>query len=481
MRTGLRISDVSAGREANPISLVCLFFIIFIFPTVVKAEPVDLLIKSYKKQVSDQEKASSAVPEKSGLAEFSRKLEEQKKRWQELIKKSPQEETPVSRWSETGEQDLITQLQKSVTLELLSACLTKENLEIKAAGKQWEAVLEKFSQADFLDQILRQYQAFYNQMPSKVTAFPFPGITSIKGDLALKEAEIGRLKYRIIFKRVSTELELTFHERVYLAESRRILMKNIELLKSLEQSALSRYNTAKTGYSNIIKINVMLEKFRTDLDNIRKAEQTALSRIKFLLNLPEGFQLGEFKSLETPAIKLSSDDLYRLAVNNRQEIELLRKRIEKTNLAITMAEKKIFPDYRLASTGETSLPSKVWFGTANAYVREARLTYQSLQKELESALRELRSQLAAEREKWKNSERNIKLYEDTLMKLAGDDLKVSLKDYQGGKAGFMDLLEAEKSLLKFQLAYKKALKNHRQSKARLQELTGAALPVKDGK
>ena len=166
---------------------------------------------------------------------------------------------------------------------------------------------------------------------------------------------------------------------------------------------------------------------------------------------------------------------------------MLQHKIQKINLVILMAEKKIYQDYTLGYSSyenvlyakqemkgqeKTSRMPQYWFGTNDAYTREARMNYQAMQKKLESEKRELLYRLKDEVSKLNISLRNLKLYRDSLLKLAQDDLEISLKDYQGGRVGFLDVLEAQKQLLKYRLAYQKAIRDHHQSQARIRQLIG---------
>jgi outer membrane protein TolC len=58
---------------------------------------------------------------------------------------------------------------------------------------------------------------------------------------------------------------------------------------------------------------------------------------------------------------------------------------------------------------------------------------------------------------FRDAERKIDLYRDTLIPKGDQSLKVAQLGFQAGKVSFISLIDAERLLLEFQLAYERAL------------------------
>ncbi len=449
--------------------------------------------------INAQKEVVTPYPQGEELENIEKKLDTWKKEWEQLIKYAPDEiylfQSPnfKDRRLLAQSDEILNTLKTEVDLKTVIAAALERNPKISAAKKRWQGTLEKFSQASHLEHLMGQYETFVRDLKLKTSAmavksgaeFPFPGLTSLKGDIALKDAKIAREKYHSIIRDILTRTQNSFYQRVFLTKAIEILQEDTKLLKDLESSALTKYNTGKTGYSNVIKINTMIEKTETDLINETENEQTLVAEINYLLNLPQDFPLGDFVEPKIRQRTVSVESLHKTGLLNRQELVILRENIEKINMAIQMAEKKTYPDYTLGFSSYENVvyakaemkmkegkKPKYWFGTNDAYTREARMNYQAMQKKLEAEKRELLYQLKDEVRRLNNSLRDLKLYKDSLLKLAQDDLEVSLKDYQGGRVGFLDVLEAEKQLLKYRLAYQTAIRNHHQSQAQIRQLIG---------
>jgi len=160
-----------------------------------------------------------------------------------------------------------------------------------------------------------------------------------------------------------------------------------------------------------------------------------------------------------------------------------------------LAEKKYYPDLtpgfsyfedrkgsrvgtvKTSESFETTpdTKTKLWFGENDAYIREARLNYQSLLKKLEDQKEGLRFKVKKFFYELDKAERAVGLYEKSLLPLAEKALEVSVVEYKTGKTDFLSLLDAETTLLNFGIDYQMALKNHGQNKARLEQLVGKQL------
>jgi outer membrane protein TolC len=120
-----------------------------------------------------------------------------------------------------------------------------------------------------------------------------------------------------------------------------------------------------------------------------------------------------------------------------------------------------------------SLP--IWGSKIRAGVREAELRHEAsrgLREEVENTL-EARLELVLFR--FRDAERKIDLYRDTLVPLAEASLAVAQEGYEAGKEGFLDVIDAQRLLLEFQLALERSVADREQRVAELEMLVGKTL------
>ncbi len=169
--------------------------------------------------------------------------------------------------------------------------------------------------------------------------------------------------------------------------------------------------------------------------------------------------------------------------------------IQKSKYAIRLSKRNYWPDLNLNFSyitipgGRTSAPDNgqnawsinaginlpIWLGRRNAAVDEAqamlvsnRDSYENLKNEVQAEIKDLFARL-------NTAERTVNLYAQQLIPDAGRTLQSVLASYQTGSLDFLNLLDSERMLLNFRLAYAKELANYRQQVAGLKRAVGGEL------
>jgi outer membrane protein TolC len=74
--------------------------------------------------------------------------------------------------------------------------------------------------------------------------------------------------------------------------------------------------------------------------------------------------------------------------------------------------------------------------------------------------------------RFRDADRKMDLYGDTLVPKATESLKVTEQSFRTGDASFLDLIDAQRTYLEFALAHQRALADHEQSLAKVEMLVG---------
>ena len=119
-----------------------------------------------------------------------------------------------------------------------------------------------------------------------------------------------------------------------------------------------------------------------------------------------------------------------------------------------------------------SINLPIWRKKYHSAVREA----QTLEKSSAEALAARENNLIAELERalynFRDSERKIELFKNTLIPKAKQSLNVSTQAFEAGKADFLNLVDAQRTLLEFELLYEQALSNRASHYAYIEMLIG---------
>ena len=387
-------------------------------------------------------------------------------------------------------------LKDRFSLERLETLTLMRHPGIKAAEKRVQATLEQFSQVTAVDEILRQYSAFTEDMMTGVgpmkkkdavtMTFPSPGVLALKGQVVNQDV-LANLEHLEAVRRDAITLARMHHWRLwFLCQAQAITGKTVGLLKDLEAVAKARFEAGKTSFQDVIKIQVKRELLEEKLQTLREQQRNEKVNIQQLLNMDTDTEVGDPQVNLADAVLPDLPALYRLAVERRQELRRLRARIGKMERMIEMAETMLFPSFTLGlshyqdeaikqvgwmakqptfSTSPTAsrgagIPKKPWFGVGDAYVREIRQKRLAMQEELKQLEA---TTIARVRKKWfavDRAAREKKLYQHTLLQLSQAALDVSTSGYESGKVSFADViasftlwLDAHLALAKRQSAY----------------------------
>ncbi|GAH83671.1 unnamed protein product, partial [marine sediment metagenome] len=112
-----------------------------------------------------------------------------------------------------------------------------------------------------------------------------------------------------------------------------------------------------------------------------------------------------------------------------------------------------------------------------AGVREARHTRQQAVAGRADRLNTLNAELALAVFRFRDAERKIDLYRDTLLPKARQSVKATEASFRAGGGTFLDLIDTQRILLEFELAYERALASRMQRLAELEKLVGKEIPT----
>ncbi|GJL77349.1 MAG: hypothetical protein NPINA01_03380 [Nitrospinaceae bacterium] len=480
----------------------------------------------YKKMISEFEKFRSTYQKSILKAEPDQpepqlepletdvKLDELQGRWDQLVEGIFKKESFFYLADEDQKKMEPLRSSQDETVTFLSAhpdipsflkVTYLRNLHLQSVKKELEARLESYSQVVQLEDILGQFSSFVKELDTKAgtqqhqtsikQSYPFPGALSLKASIAEQEVRIAKEKYEIAIRDTVTQLKETFYEWVYLPEAIRITKEHLKLLTELEAVASVHFRTGKGGFNDIIKAQIKISKLKDDLINLEEQKGVVEAKLAWFFNIGSPFPIEPPGSQALNSIGLPALELIEVAFKHQQELKLLIEEIRKSEMAIQLAEKKYYPDLTpgfsyfedrkgsrvgTVKTGESfettpDTQPELWFGENDAFIREARLNYQALLKKRDDQKEGLRFQVKKFFYELDQAERAVRLYEKSLLPLAQKALEVSVAEYKTGKTDFLSLLDAETTLLNFAIDYQRALKNHGQHKARLEQLVGKRL------
>ena len=471
-----------------------------------------------EKKVADTESEQAVEPDPF-LSEVETKVLKYQKQWQaQLESEAP---TPnlfydLSTDTMKAYRELAAlpevarvRLAEPIALELLVAFGYEWNPGLKSVREKIRAVLEQYPQAVYLENVLRQYNAFTKQLDTKVgplthkemmaMKFPFPGTLALKGQVITEDVRIAQKEFEIALRDLVTEIKLAYYDYIFVTEATRINEENQKLLQQMIAIAQAKFRVGQGKYSNVIMAQVELSKLANVIITLEQQRETIIARLNTLLNSSTDLPLGSPVPIEEERVVSTLTELYKLAVGNRQEIQKQKLAISKMALMVEMAKQMTYPDPTLGAgyfenrgiadlkrrqktpmtfmTQRTLNPKNTaWFGHRNSYIYEMDVKIEVMEHRIEELESKIRFVVKKHHFGMETANRSIRLYRQTLLPQAQQALDAANTAYQAAQIDFLSFLDAQRTLLNLRIEEQRALRDYRQHLAQLEQAVGIILP-----
>ena len=393
------------------------------------------------------------------------------------------------------------------TLEQLTRILLPNNPDISAAREKALAAKERIAvEKSWADPMLgfmvmpdptpdmEMLSGARNTVISQM--IPLGGQKRLAGRMARSRLQMERAGLSSEILAQIEGLKITFEEISYLDDAIGIIRENRNTLDQIAAIAIAS-ESPPALLSEIQRIQTQLAQIGYDealLQELRTAEQ---ARINSLLNRSIGrpfVPAGDGLAVEPPPASLSL--LLGAGGVDQPQIKMAQAAARMASQEVSMARKERTPDltfgwsqqrnrdWRRDDRGDTIILDfnmPIWNGKNRGRIQEAAHKRAEAGARLQAERNRLASDICAQFVRIQNLWRTIRIYEDTLLPQAAHALEVAQTVSRRQEAQLPEALESQAVWLNFKLAHRRALADYRQGLARLDTLTGRALPAEEAK
>jgi outer membrane protein TolC len=387
---------------------------------------------------------------------------------------------------------------------LVYAALNNPGLE--AAFNDWKAALEGISQVRALPDPRFTYVYYVEAVETRVgpqeqafalvQTFPWLGKLQRRGDIAYEASEAAREKYEAAKLRLFYNVKHAYYEYYYLERSIDVTEDNLRLVSNLEAVARGKYEAGSIPYSAVVKAQVELGKLEDHLITLEDLRGPVRAKVNVTLGRAPEAYLAEPGPVIVEETEFSDEDILTLLRERNPELLALGYLTAREEAAMSLARHSYVPDITLGAqviqTGEAldpymtdsgkdavmatlSLNVPIWFGKYRAARKEAEARHRASAKRLEDRANQLASDLKMALFQFRSAGRRIDLYGHSLVPKAEQSVAASQRAFSADQVDFFDLIEAQRTLLEFQLAYERALADRAQRLAEIEMLVGQEL------
>ena len=386
------------------------------------------------------------------------------------------------------------------------------NPGLEAAFYRWQAALEQIPQARALPDPTFTYRYYIREVETRVgpqrqafglhQRFPWPSKLYHQAGAAAEAARSAHARYEAAKVHLFYRVKHAYYEYYYLKRAIDLVRENRDLVRYLEAVARRRYEVAAARYPDVIRAQVELGKLDDRLRTLEDLRQPMASHLNAALGRPTREPLPWPKEVPHEAPATDDEELLAWLREHNPELEALRHEIGRAEQGIRLAEQNYYPDVTVGvdhiQTDEALMPAvrdsgkdpvvamfsvalPVWYEKYDAALREARARHWDAIRSRDERENVLAAEVRMVLYRVRDAERKVDLFRDTLVPKARQSLKATEAAFRAGNANFVDLVDAERVLLEFQLSQERALTDQAQHVARLEMLVGRPMrPAADG-
>lgn len=419
--------------------------------------------------------------------------------------------TPISLTAQTQVQPTLPSNAletdgRPLKLDELIQIAEKENPEIEAARRRWQAALRRPAQVASLPDPMFSYSRWIESVETRVgpqenvfmlsQRIPFPGKLGLRGKMAEQDAFAQEMQYTATARDVVYKVKTAYYDLYWIDRSLAILNDYLSLLRDFTTVAEQKYATGEGIQANVLKSQVEISSIMERRLGFEKMRQGVVARINALLDRLAESPLGVATEIDTTRLQRPDSVLVQKALAERQELHATDAMIRKSEFMKSLAKREYLPDFSLQGTYITvpkvnsamadagkdpysvmfgiNLP--IWLGRRKAAVNEAQETIIANQRSYENLENNVRAEIIDLAFQIETTAKTLDLYEQGLIAQAESSLQSALAAYRTGKLDFLTLLDAERMLLQFNLGYVKELSNYNKQVAAIERGVGGEMP-----
>ena len=321
---------------------------------------------------------------------------------------------------------------------------------------------------------------------SAAQTFPWKGKLDLKGQIAQQEAEVEGQHYEAARRLLIFEVKAAYYDCYFLQRAIDVTVGNLLLLGHLEEVARTRYRGGTGEHVAVLKAQVELGRLEDQLRSLRQQRRPATARLNAVLGRMATAPVAMPDSLPMAASDLDGEVLKARLQAANPTLHVRQAQARAQSLGVELAGKRFYPDLTVSldyihvrgSHGENPLVAMatmnlpLWRSYYEAGRRAAKLSYQAALQGVAGEEHRLVAELELALYKWRDAQSRSALYQNSLLPKAEQALNVTQRAFAADRSDFLAVIDAQRTLLEFQLAYERARTDQALHWAEIEKLVG---------
>ncbi|MHC4408047.1 MAG: TolC family protein [Planctomycetota bacterium] len=377
---------------------------------------------------------------------------------------------------------------------------------VRAARERLEAARTHYQQSADLKDLVALYRSFLRETQTRVgpersrrataSIAPYPNIDALSGELIEKSVAIALEELRRTIRDTVADAERAHADAVRLVAAQGIVRKDVRLHRSLVKVLRARIEAGTATQAALLAFQARLEALQVELEILGEQQAAIRARWNRLLHRPESarVQLADLPA-QPAAASPSADRVHALALEEQQSLRIATLSAERQAIAVRLAETMTLPRLDLGTSrfereraGEAGVqrgavfpapgrmnPPRWEFGIREAQVAEMRARKDAADHELAATRDRIQTEARTALFSLDAAQRRWRVHSAELVPLAERSFETTRGSYEGNRAGYIELLDADRRLLEARLGRIDARRVYSHARARLLQVVGVRL------
>lgn len=347
------------------------------------------------------------------------------------------------------------------------------NAALEARYWEWRSALERIPQDSSFPNLAVSFNYMFSPGMMKswdrttlgvsndsMTNIPFPTKLMTAGRAALENARATGERFREAKFLLQKDVLWTYYDLALLAESIRIDRETLALLAQTVRQVELRVQGGNANQQDLLKAQTEQELAENGLKTAESRAKGLAARLNALVGRAAEAPVSLPAALPMPrALPLSDAELLRLGSDRSPELAALAREIAGREEALSLAQQAYIPDFGLSASLSGSLSKTVGamavlpfrLEAIHARIEEARANLRVSEAARIQYSRDLAASFVLNITVLRNDERQLDLMEKSILPRARQTVELAQNSYTAGKLGFVELLDAQRTLLDVRL------------------------------
>lgn len=326
-------------------------------------------------------------------------------------------------------------------------------------------------------------------------AFPFPGKLSEQADVKSKDVEIIEQEILDAKNEIRKNVINSYNEIMFFRNAIDIAESGKDLLQNVAEVVRTKYSVSSASQQNLLKVELEKTNLKEKIEDLKSKERSQLSILNALLLRPADSEIITEKIPEINFKRIEINALVDSAEKNRPFLAGIKEAKQKEILKTSLAEYDYYPNFNLAlqysfrdKIEKTNVPLDDFFsvmvgislplnygGKVSSEVEETETMQKFFDEQYKMSVQMLQSAFGSSVSKLNSLKERIKLIEEGSLIQANENLKTTLTSYQVGQVDFLNVIDAQNSLLKIENDLYRLKTDYLNEIAELEFLTGTKM------